>query len=61
MTDIFNIAQKYLTNVDIQHIRMTFLKKSQPLEINDEFINTLTDDKRLAIETVKEIINNHML
>ena len=35
MKDIFNIAQKYLKNVDIQHIRMTFLDKGEPLEIND--------------------------
>ena len=54
MKDIFTIAQKYLKNVDIHHIRMTFLDKGEPLEISDEFINTLADDKRLAIETVKE-------
>lgn len=52
MNNIFNIAQNYLKNVDIQHIRMTFLDKGEPLEINDEFINTLADDKQLAIETV---------
>ena len=58
MTDIFNMAQKYLKNIDIQHIRMISLDKSESLEINNEFINTLADDKRIAIETVKE--NNQL-
>ena len=41
MTNIFSIAGKYLKNIDIKHIRMSFVSGGEALEVNNEFINTI--------------------
>ena len=46
MTNIFSIAGKYLKNIDIKHIRMSFASGGEPLEVNNEFINILAEDKK---------------
>ena len=58
MSKIFSIAGKYLKNIDIKHIRMSFVSGGQPLEVNNEFINILAEDKKTAIETIEKNIHD---
>ena len=44
MSKIFSIAGKYLKNIDIKHIKMSFVSGGEPLEVNNEFINILAED-----------------
>ena len=58
MSKIFSIARIYLKNIDIKHIRMSFVSGGQPLEVNNEFINILAEDKKTAIETIEKNIHD---